>query len=635
MDIKNGLIPYRIGEKWGYSDFNQNIVLSCIYDRAKPFFEERAVVSIDSKWGVINKQGDFISACQYDDISDFKNGFSSVCKNGKWGFIDINGFEKIPLIYDNVLSFSDERAAVKIDNKIAFIDTEANLITEFKYDNCSDFLRGIASVERSGKNGCIDLKGNEIIPCIYDIPIDFSEGLAAVSIIENNGELNPTAKKFNDYEPGVLQGYREHGNMIWKDSAGNIFDRESIDLASKNHKCGYINLQNEIVIPLKYDMAFNFKEGLACVCNNNKFGFIDSSGNLIIEYKYDDGGDFNEGLAKVMINGKWGYINKQGVIVVDCIYNEVHDFRNGIAKVINDNNDELFINYKGGKIDLGGVEIDDQYEEINYFEHKDFSEDLIAASFNWSDIFYIDKKGKCITDRKYIDASPFKNGLAYVRFKVNQNIKSGFIDFEGKEYWEEDVFIEKRENTVLIGEQEWSLYNLDVDCFRNGESIPQAQSDEEWQRYADAGKPAWCYFYDKYNQNRAYGKLYNWFAATDSREIAPIGFHIPSVEEIQNLLRKIGPGRLGLKLKSDELWDGTNESGFNALPSGIKCGPPTIEYWEFQGSKEEEYAGFWLKCKDERPYDGVALILSDNNNFPPSIQWESKYNGLSIRLLRE
>ena len=38
---------------------------------------------------------------------------------------------------------------------------------------------------------------------------------------------------------------------------------------------------------------------------------------------------------------------------------------------------------------------------------------------------------------------------------------------------------------VTIGTQVWSTENLDVTTFRNGDSIPQARTEEEWKK---AGK---------------------------------------------------------------------------------------------------------------------------------------------------
>ena len=47
---------------------------------------------------------------------------------------------------------------------------------------------------------------------------------------------------------------------------------------------------------------------------------------------------------------------------------------------------------------------------------------------------------------------------------------------------------------VEIGKQIWMAENLNVDKFRNGDSIPQAITDEEWVIAANNEKPAWCYY---------------------------------------------------------------------------------------------------------------------------------------------
>ena len=36
--------------------------------------------------------------------------------------------------------------------------------------------------------------------------------------------------------------------------------------------------------------------------------------------------------------------------------------------------------------------------------------------------------------------------------------------------------------TVTIGKQTWMTKNLDVTSFRNGDSIPEAKTDEEWKK---------------------------------------------------------------------------------------------------------------------------------------------------------
>ncbi|WP_394333474.1 WG repeat-containing protein [Flexibacter flexilis] len=74
--------------------------------------------------------------------------------------------------------------------------------------------------------------------------------------------------------------------------------------------------QGTEVIPLIYDYAENFSEGLACVNKNGKVGFINTEGKEVIPFVYDDyESGFNGGLVKVKQNGKWFYINKQGNFV--------------------------------------------------------------------------------------------------------------------------------------------------------------------------------------------------------------------------------------------------------------------------------------------------------------------------------
>ena len=71
--------------------------------------------------------------------------------------------------------------------------------------------------------------------------------------------------------------------------------------------------------------------------------------------------------------------------------------------------------------------------------------------------------------------------------------------------------------TVTIGTQVWMTKNLDVATFRNGDPIPQAKTDEEWEKAREEGKPAWCYYKNKKKNGKKYAKLYNWYAVTDSR----------------------------------------------------------------------------------------------------------------------
>lgn len=129
--------------------------------------------------------------------------------------------------------------------------------------------------------------------------------------------------------------------------------------------------------------------------------------------------------------------------------------------------------------------------------------------------------------------------------------------------------------TVTHGLQVWTVPNLNVSHFRNGDTIPEARSEAEWLKAAEAGEPAWCYQdNDPANGNR-YGKLYNWYAVNDPRGLAPEGWHIPANADWSTLVKNLnGVDMAGSGLKSTSTeWKskrGTNKIGFEGLPGGYR-----------------------------------------------------------------
>lgn len=111
-------------------------------------------------------------------------------------------------------------------------------------------------------------------------------------------------------------------------------------------KYGYKDENGNIVIPAKYDDAYEFSEGLAFVKINWKWGCIDKTDKLVIPAKYDDAFEFSDGLADVEINGKWGFIDKTDKLVIPAIYDYVREFKNGKAEV--ELNDRWFYIDKNG-----------------------------------------------------------------------------------------------------------------------------------------------------------------------------------------------------------------------------------------------------------------------------------------------
>ena len=84
------------------------------------------------------------------------------------------------------------------------------------------------------------------------------------------------------------------------------------------------------------------------------------------------------------------------------------------------------------------------------------------------------------------------------------------------------------EGEVKIGDQKWMSVNLNVSHFRNGDSIPEVRTPEDWEKAGKEQKPAWCYYDNNPENQSRLGKLYNWYAVNDPRGLAPEGWHVSS-----------------------------------------------------------------------------------------------------------
>lgn len=206
---------------------------------------------------------------------------------------------------------------------------------------------------------------------------------------------------------------------------------------------------------------------------------------------------------------------------------------------------------------------------------------------------------------------------------------------KGKDKPKADDGSSSNAQTVTIGKQVWMTRNLDVSTFRNCDTIPEAKTECEWKAYDQAGKPAWCYYNNDPANGAKYGKLYNWYAVSDPRGLAPKGWHVPSDVEWAVLIDYLGgeKGWPGYKMKSKLGWDGggngTNSSGFSGLPGGYR-----YEYGSFYGIGHLGY--WWSSTEDTTYYQDLALArplfnMNDEvfRNFP------NKGWGCSVRCLRD
>jgi uncharacterized protein (TIGR02145 family) len=137
-------------------------------------------------------------------------------------------------------------------------------------------------------------------------------------------------------------------------------------------------------------------------------------------------------------------------------------------------------------------------------------------------------------------------------FSVQDTLITLIADIDGNLY-----------HRVKIGNQVWMAENLKVTHYRNRDKIEGGDS----------------FYYDYRNDpsnSTIYGRLYTWPAIMDERKITPLGWHVPTLEEWNNLIQFLGGENVAggkLKEKGYSHWQSpntgaTNESGFTALPAG-------------------------------------------------------------------
>ena len=194
--------------------------------------------------------------------------------------------------------------------------------------------------------------------------------------------------------------------------------------------------------------------------------------------------------------------------------------------------------------------------------------------------------------------------------------------------------------TVQIGDQIWMTANLEVTRYRNGDLISNF-TDRARLDTTTAG--AYTAFNMADSNVATYGYLYNWHAINDSRNIAPEGWHVPTDEEWQTLEIFLGMSpsdadslrwrgsdeghRLKLKAGWDGNGNGSNETGFSAVPGGAY----------FRGA----YGGlgtaalFWTATEADSGFSGAfARVLASNN--PDIFRYRySLQDGFSIRCIKD
>ena len=202
--------------------------------------------------------------------------------------------------------------------------------------------------------------------------------------------------------------------------------------------------------------------------------------------------------------------------------------------------------------------------------------------------------------------------------------------------------------TVTIGTQTWMAENFKATHYRDGSAIPNITSATSWIALSTG---AYCDYNNTPSNSAIYGKLYNWYAVSDSRNLAPTGWHVATDAEwttLENYLiangynydGTVSGNKIAKSLAANTVWltssnvgaignnlSLNNSSGFSALPGGFR--------YNVDGSYRDglNYRGYWWMASENNSSTAWYRILDNSFNYTYRGS-DIKSLGFSVRCIR-
>lgn len=93
--------------------------------------------------------------------------------------------------------------------------------------------------------------------------------------------------------------------------------------------------------------------------------------------------------------------------------------------------------------------------------------------------------------------------------------------------------------TIRIGNTQLMAENLRVKHYQNGSEIIFAPEENVWRKMGETGIGACCYFNNDTSTAKKTGLIYNYYVASNKRNVCPSGWRVPSKDEWAALLDSI------------------------------------------------------------------------------------------------
>jgi len=339
------VFPVARDGKIGFIDQNGNLLLPCEYsmytqpemrDSAREFrFRQAEVIANDLSLEDMDERNTHGYFCYLPQFCTNHDRIIPIVKNGKVGFLHESGTVLVEPRYTGASFFSCGRAWVSDENgKYLFLDKTGKILMDEiedagfhggihgKHEICWGPTTRLCPIKKDGKWGCMDWSGKLVIPCRFDeiSPIvdsslvtvytkEAGQSLLVQRVADRNGNIYDCTFVYRlDEENFLLRNRQTGGCRIFNEKKGWTTSQEYKDVGMLSEglfyfkdpqtgKYGYMDENENVVIPPRFCIAYNFRNGLALVGMEGE-GLVmmtDSAGFPLM--------------------GKFGYINKAGEFV--------------------------------------------------------------------------------------------------------------------------------------------------------------------------------------------------------------------------------------------------------------------------------------------------------------------------------
>lgn len=280
---------------WGYIDGSGTMVISPVYEEARPFWGRAAWVKQNGLWGSIDAGGSFLVRPEYDEIVEYRDDesvFVAALDNVlsaasvSSSLYDVNGTKLFGLsgqlgeMNDGLMSFSRQKGE---QQAWGYINAHGEIIIEPQYAEVGEVSGNYALVR--------DFDGQTLLLNIHAKTGTPLEGVDSLDAVGNRRVLMRQGEKF-----------------------------------------GYLNVGGELIVDYIYDAAEPFRDGAALVAQQGLYGLLTADGAYALAPQFASGRYLGGGMyaMKLVEQPGWRIYNTLGESVLEDTVYDIGDWVDGL-----------------------------------------------------------------------------------------------------------------------------------------------------------------------------------------------------------------------------------------------------------------------------------------------------------------